>query len=180
APSRSGARGSTRCRRRPGSSASPSPSRSCSSVPRPWCRTRSPAGAPSARRSMKASPATRPKASGPAPAAGGEEVPCRRRPRGGGRSGCQRRLAREGGDQLGGALRLVDGDERVAVLDQLQARRGESLRQALAVAQLEEAVLGRPRDQHGLVELAEALCSLQRVALVDALEDLRDLVPDLA
>ena len=42
--SSSGALGATTCRRSSGSSTGASPIRSCSSLPRPWCRTRSPAG----------------------------------------------------------------------------------------------------------------------------------------
>src|SRR5829696_5248728 len=49
----SGARGVSTCRRRFGSRTSPSPSRSCSSAPRPWWRTRSPSGSPAAGRSRK-------------------------------------------------------------------------------------------------------------------------------
>src|SRR3954447_4275214 len=49
----SGPRGVTTCSRRCGSSTSASPSRSCSSAPRPWCRTSRPAGSPPAGRSRK-------------------------------------------------------------------------------------------------------------------------------
>src|SRR2546421_212327 len=61
---------------------------------------------------------------------------------GGGRRGRPGGLFHEGRDQLGGALGLVEGHERVAVLDQLQARVREGARQPLGVADLEEAVLG--------------------------------------
>src|SRR5207248_10322510 len=79
-------------------------------------------------------------------------------------------LARERGDQLIRARRLVDWHERVAVLDQLQSGIRELPRETLAVAQLEEAIFGRPGDQHRLGELAESLGGLQGVALGDPLE----------
>src|ERR1700742_423521 len=47
----SGPRAETTRSRPAGSSASASPSRSCSSVPRPWWRTRRPSGSPAAGRS---------------------------------------------------------------------------------------------------------------------------------
>src|SRR4051812_35515310 len=90
-----------------------------------------------------------------------------------------RGFAREGGDELRRALRLIDGHVRVAVLDQLQARVRERFRQPLGVAQLEEAVLRGPGQQHGLVELAEAPRGLLRMARRDPAQDGGDLAPDL-
>src|SRR4249919_3328012 len=62
----------------------------------------------------------------------------------------------ESRNQLGGALGLVDRHVGVAVLDELEAGVREGRGQALGVTQLEEAIVGRPRDQDRLVELAEA------------------------
>src|SRR5919201_6142675 len=94
------------------------------------------------------------------------------------RGPCGRLFVRERRDQPGGSLRLVDWNERVAVLDPLEASVRERLRQALGVAELEEAILGCPREQHGLVELAQSLGGLERVPGADAAEDRGELAAD--
>src|SRR5215213_5920750 len=82
------------------------------------------------------------------------------------------RLSREGADQLGEALGLVLGNEGVGVLDPLEPRAGDRLRQALSVGGLEEAILDRPGEQRGLVELAQLVRGLEGVLGVDTLEQL--------
>ena len=72
---------------------------------------------------------------------------------------------------------LVDRNEGVAVLDPLEPAVRERGRQALRVREREHAVVGRPGDEHGLVEAAEPRRRLERVAARDPAQDARQVAP---
>src|SRR4051794_21056904 len=67
--------------------------------------------------------------------------------------------------QLGQPLRPVLGRERPRVLDQLETRARHQLREAAAVLDGEEPVVGRPGDERRPRERADAVRRLLHVAL---------------
>src|SRR4051794_36208476 len=87
------------------------------------------------------------------------------------------RRSRELLDEAREPLGLVLGHEGPAVGDLLDARVREELGQPPRVLDREEAVLGRPGDQHGAIEAGQALGRLERVAAADRPEQFGRVAP---
>src|SRR5919201_1454493 len=87
-----------------------------------------------------------------------------------------RGLPDEARDRLREPGRLILGDEGQRVLYPDQPAVGNRLGEALAVAEIEEAVLWRPGDKGRPVELPQPLRGLERVAVRDRPQEL-DRVP---
>src|SRR4051794_32915155 len=77
------------------------------------------------------------------------------------------RLSCQPGGQLGEPLRLILRDERVGVLDLLQGRSPDGVREPLGEGELEEAILDGPGEHRGAVEGAQPLGRFERVLRVD-------------
>src|SRR4051812_32251887 len=90
----------------------------------------------------------------------------------------RRRLSRKAGDQLGEPLGLILRDEGVGVVDLLQGRAVDGVREPLREGELEETVLDGPGEHRRAVEGPQLLGSVERVLRVDALQNLDHVPPD--
>src|SRR4051812_40387134 len=82
------------------------------------------------------------------------------------------RLSCKPGDQLGEPLRLILRDERVGVLDLLQGRSPDGVREPLGEGELEEPVLDGPGEHRRAIESAQPVGGLEGVFGMDALQHL--------